>query len=61
VPRPFYYGQIRIDPTDAQRLYVLGVQFYVSADGGKTFATSAGKQRTSIITPCGSTRRITST
>jgi photosystem II stability/assembly factor-like uncharacterized protein len=42
VPRPFYYGQIRIDPTDSQRLYVLGVQFHTSKDGGKTFS-SAGK------------------
>jgi len=37
-PRPFYYGQIRIDPTDDQRIYVLGVAFYLSTDGGKTFA-----------------------
>src|SRR5262249_41633807 len=36
-PRPFYYGQIRIDPEDAQRLYVLGIQLFVSEDGGKTF------------------------
>jgi photosystem II stability/assembly factor-like uncharacterized protein len=40
VPRPFYYGQIRIDPTNDQRLYVLGVQFFTSQDGGKTFATT---------------------
>ena len=38
VPRPFYYGQIRIDPTTDERIYVLGVGFYVSTDGGKTFA-----------------------
>lgn len=36
-PRPFYYGQIRIDPTDAKRLYVLGVRMFVSDDGGTTF------------------------
>jgi photosystem II stability/assembly factor-like uncharacterized protein len=41
VPRPFYYGQIRVDPNDDQRIYVLGVQFAVSSDGGKTFATGA--------------------
>jgi photosystem II stability/assembly factor-like uncharacterized protein len=41
VPRPFYYGQIRIDPNDDQRIYVLGVAFHVSTDGGKTFATGA--------------------
>jgi photosystem II stability/assembly factor-like uncharacterized protein len=37
VPRPFYYGQIRIDPTDDQRIYVLGTSFFVSNDGGKQF------------------------
>ena len=41
-PRPFYYGQIRIDPNDDRRIYVLGVQFYTSKDGGKTFANMPG-------------------
>ena len=41
-PRPFYYGQIRIDPNDDQRIYVLGVQFHVSNDGGKTFPAAKG-------------------
>jgi photosystem II stability/assembly factor-like uncharacterized protein len=36
-PRPFYYGQIRVDPSDDRRVYVLGVQFFQSGDGGKTF------------------------
>jgi photosystem II stability/assembly factor-like uncharacterized protein len=38
VPRPFYYGQIRADPSDERRVYVLGVNFFISADGGATFA-----------------------
>jgi photosystem II stability/assembly factor-like uncharacterized protein len=33
----YYYGQIRIDPQDDQRLYVLSVPVYVSSDGGQTF------------------------
>ncbi len=37
VPRPFYYGQIRIDPSDDKRVYVLGVPFHASADGGRSF------------------------
>ncbi|MBI2805733.1 MAG: hypothetical protein HYX68_12205 [Planctomycetes bacterium] len=37
VPRPFYYGQIRVDPSDEKRLYVLGIQLHVSNDGGKKF------------------------
>src|SRR5262249_39745336 len=34
---PFYFGQLRIDPNDAQRIYVLGVTLHISQDGGKTF------------------------
>jgi photosystem II stability/assembly factor-like uncharacterized protein len=37
-PRPMYYSKIHIDPTNDQRIYVLGAPFYVSSDGGKTFA-----------------------
>ncbi|MBI4471046.1 MAG: hypothetical protein HY646_00150, partial [Acidobacteria bacterium] len=36
-PRPMYYSQIRIDPTNDNRIYVLGAPFYVSYDGAKTF------------------------
>jgi photosystem II stability/assembly factor-like uncharacterized protein len=36
-PRPFYYGQIRVDPNDSDRVYVLGVQFHLSNDGGNKF------------------------
>jgi photosystem II stability/assembly factor-like uncharacterized protein len=36
-PRPFYYGQIRVDPSDEKRIYVLGVNFHISRDGGRTF------------------------
>ena len=36
-PRPMYYSQIRIDPNDDKRIYVLGGQLSVSDDAGKTF------------------------
>jgi len=36
-PRPMYYSQIRIDPTDPERIYLGGTSFYISSDGGKTF------------------------
>ena len=36
-PRPMYFSQIRIDPTNDLRIYVLGVQIHISDDGGKTF------------------------
>jgi photosystem II stability/assembly factor-like uncharacterized protein len=41
-PRPFYYGQIRIDPASDRRIYVLGISFHVSDDGGRTFPTTFG-------------------
>lgn len=34
--RPFYYSQIRINPHDDQKVYVLTTTFRVSDDGGKT-------------------------
>jgi photosystem II stability/assembly factor-like uncharacterized protein len=37
-PRPFYYGQVRIDPKDSHRIYVLGVTLFASSDGGRTFS-----------------------
>lgn len=36
-PRPFYFSQIRIDPDDPRRVYVLGFALHVSDDGGATF------------------------
>jgi photosystem II stability/assembly factor-like uncharacterized protein len=36
-PRPFYFSQIRIDPTNDQRVYVLGFMLHVSEDGGRSF------------------------
>jgi len=38
-PRPMYYSQIRADPRDRNRVYLLGSNrgFYISDDGGKNF------------------------
>jgi photosystem II stability/assembly factor-like uncharacterized protein len=36
-PRPMYFSQVRIDPNNDLRIYVLGVQIHISDDGGKTF------------------------
>ncbi len=36
-PRPFYFSQIRIDPANDQRVYVLGFALLVSDDAGRTF------------------------
>ncbi len=38
-PRPMYFSQVRVDPTDEKFVYVLGVSLYVSRDGGRTFQT----------------------
>ncbi len=38
-PRPMYYSQIRIDPLNDQRIWVLGSRMYYSEDGGKNFTT----------------------
>ena len=43
-PRPMYYSQIRVDPSDANYVYVLGTSLYRSSDGGVTF-TSDGAGR----------------
>ena len=43
-PRPMYFSVVRVDPSDEQRLYVLGVSFYSSTDGGKTFRVDPGNR-----------------
>ncbi len=35
--RPFYYSQIRVDPTNDQIVYVLSTGAHISTDGGRTF------------------------
>jgi photosystem II stability/assembly factor-like uncharacterized protein len=39
-PRASYYSQIRVDPNNDLRIWVLGAPMYYSEDGGKTFVTS---------------------
>ena len=41
--RPMYYSQIRIDPTDPERLYTGGSSLYRSSDGGRTFTPDAAE------------------
>jgi photosystem II stability/assembly factor-like uncharacterized protein len=36
-PRPFYFGNIYVDPTDHERVYKPGIQLGASDDGAKTF------------------------
>ena len=43
-PRPMYYSQVRIDPSNADRIYVLGSALMVSDDGGRTFRSDGAEQ-----------------
>ncbi len=38
-PRPMYFSQIRIDPSDDQRVYVCGTSLWSSSDGGESFSS----------------------
>jgi photosystem II stability/assembly factor-like uncharacterized protein len=38
-PRPSYYSQVRVDPNNDLRVWVLGAAMYFSEDGGKKFST----------------------
>jgi photosystem II stability/assembly factor-like uncharacterized protein len=42
-PRPFYFSQIRVQPDDSTRVYLLGTDLYVSDDGGVTFRARGGR------------------
>jgi len=42
-PRPSYYSQVRVDPNNDLRIWVLGASMYYSEDGGKTFSTQRVK------------------
>ena len=43
-PRPFYFSQIRVDPANDQRVYVLGFALHVSDDGGKSWREDLGQK-----------------
>lgn len=42
-PRPMYFSKIRVDPSDEDRIFVLGIALHQSKDGGKTFTADAGR------------------
>jgi len=37
-PRPLYFSQVRVDPNDLRRVYVLGTRVMVSNDSGRNFS-----------------------
>ncbi|HKF43864.1 MAG TPA: sialidase [Thermoanaerobaculia bacterium] len=40
--RPFYFGRLIVDPTNAERLFKPGLTLTVSEDGGRSFSGSGG-------------------
>src|SRR4029078_11582670 len=40
-PRPMYFSQVRIDPNNADRVYMGGVKMQLTIDAGRTVETSA--------------------
>ena len=44
----YYFGQIRVDPTDAETIYIWGVPLLKSDDGGKTWTLKAENQRVHV-------------
>ena len=43
IPRGFYFGKVRVDPNNDQRVYILGFGTAVSDDGGKTFLNTGAR------------------
>ncbi|MBM4107768.1 MAG: PDZ domain-containing protein, partial [Phycisphaerae bacterium] len=41
-PRPMYFSKVRVDPTDENHIYVLGVSLHGSTDNGKKFTEEVG-------------------
>ncbi len=42
--RPMYFGQVRVDPTDADVVYMGGVGLHMSVDGGKSMENDAARE-----------------
>jgi photosystem II stability/assembly factor-like uncharacterized protein len=40
----YYFGEIAVDPSDAERVYTMGVPLIVSSDGGKTWSGYANHE-----------------
>jgi len=42
-PRAFYFSQVRVQPDDSTRVYLLGTDLYYSDDGGLTFVSGGAR------------------
>ncbi|MBZ5727302.1 MAG: hypothetical protein LAP87_20175 [Acidobacteriia bacterium] len=43
-PRPSYFSQLRIDPNNDQKIWLGGVNIYMSEDGGRTFVQTRSQR-----------------
>ncbi|HEY3242769.1 MAG TPA: hypothetical protein VGM03_05395 [Phycisphaerae bacterium] len=43
-PRGFYFAKVRVDPTDDQRVYLLGYGLSISDDGGRHFRAGGARK-----------------
>jgi photosystem II stability/assembly factor-like uncharacterized protein len=41
-PRPMYFSRIAVDPSDSDTVWICGISFGVTEDGGETVRTNAG-------------------
>ena len=57
-PRPSYYSQVRIDPNNDQKVWVLGAPLYYTEDGGQTFRQDRWQKIHSDFHALGSIPRI---
>ncbi|MHC5011649.1 MAG: VPS10 domain-containing protein [Planctomycetota bacterium] len=42
-PRPMYFSEIRVDPSDEQKIHVLGIRLWRSDDGGEHFEVAPAR------------------
>ena len=60
-PRPMYFSQVRVDPSDDKYVYVLGVRCTAPPTAARPSSRAAAAASTPTSTPCGSTRRTAGT
>src|SRR5262249_11963571 len=43
-PRPMYFSQVRVDPSDERHVYVCGINMHHSSNGGESFQVVSSRQ-----------------
>lgn len=47
-PRPMYFSELRVDPSDEQHIWVLGIRLWKSEDGGVTFKSDGAPRNVHV-------------